>query len=210
MPLTIDHSGGFANHGDLWQQHGRSSRGGPCGAFSSATRHHGGVAAITPPLSTAWGPLGAGSGSDIGHRRLVQYSTSPSSGRLDRGRRWASPSDFWVRQHDLDPAAQLQEQPCWRRFNLDGFDHNEPVFQWRTDTGGFTSDSATTSCEPPARSGCDWCAAAASPAIGLDDKVRGTAPGTTGPNVTIDGHHHGTGGDGSTTNGRINTPDLRP
>src|SRR5262249_52742670 len=35
--------------------------------------------------------------------------------------------------------------------NLDGFDHNEPVFQWRTDPGGFTSDSGNHIMhEPPA------------------------------------------------------------
>src|SRR5262245_32740877 len=35
--------------------------------------------------------------------------------------------------------------------NLNGFDHNEPVFQWRTDTGGGTSDSGNhVMHEPPA------------------------------------------------------------
>src|SRR5262249_21067488 len=35
--------------------------------------------------------------------------------------------------------------------NIDGFDHNEPVFQWRSDPGGSTSDSGNhVMHEPPA------------------------------------------------------------
>src|SRR5207302_1496342 len=98
-----------------------------------------------------------GSGSDIWDvADSFQFVYKPLSGDGSIEARVVSEqaTDFWAKagvmiRESTDPGARdafTLETP-----NIDGFDHNEPVFQWRPDTNGGTSDSDNhVMHEPPA------------------------------------------------------------
>jgi hypothetical protein len=159
LPLTIDHSGGFASHADLTT--GGSAAIFPQPAPTGTFLGHqdiGGVAAPgTATFDGAGGYSVQASGSDIWDvADSFQYAYKPltGDGSIEVRAVNVGATDFWAKagimmRASLRPNSQnafMLETP-----NIDGTDHNEPVFQWRTDPGGLTTDSGNHIMhEPPA------------------------------------------------------------
>jgi hypothetical protein len=158
-PLTIDHSAGFASHGDLTLT-GTATvfpNPAPVGTFLGH-QDIGGVAGPGSATFDSSGTYTVNSASfDIWNTAdSMQYVYKPltGDGEIDVRVVNVGPTDFWakagVMMRDTLQAgsrnAFMLETP-----NLDGFDHNEPVFQWRSDPFGGTSDSGNhVMHEPPA------------------------------------------------------------
>jgi hypothetical protein len=157
--LTVDHSGGFASHGDITTNGSASifPNPAPVGTFLGH-QDIGGVAAPGGATFDSSGTYTVNASSfDIWNTvDSMQYVYKPLTGDGEIDVRVVSvgPTDFWAKagimmRETLRPDSRnafMLETP-----NLNGFDHNEPVFQWRSDPGGFTSDSGNhVMHEPPA------------------------------------------------------------
>jgi hypothetical protein len=157
--LTIDHSAGFASHADLTTSGSASifPNPAPVGTFLG----HQDLGAVAAPGGATFDGVGAyavqASGSDIWDvTDSFQFVYKPltGDGEIDVRAVNVGPTDFWAKAGVMfreslranSRNAFMLETP-----NLDGFFHNEPVFQWRTDPGGFTADSGNhIMTEPPA------------------------------------------------------------
>src|SRR5262249_39582036 len=149
QPLTIDHSGGFGSHGDLTTS-GTTTlfpNPAPVGTFLGH-QDIGGVAAPggatfdgvgTYSVQASWSDIW-----DVADSFQFVYKPLTGDGEISVRAVNVGATDFWAKagimmRESLRPNSRnafMLETP-----NIDGLDHNEPVFQWRTDTGGFTSDS---------------------------------------------------------------------
>jgi hypothetical protein len=152
--LTIDHSAGFASHSDLSTSGSTSifPNPAPVGTFLG----HQDLGGVAAPGGATFDGLGAytvqASGSDIWDvSDSFQYVYKPLTGDGEIDARVVSvgPTDFWTKAGLMfrdglranSRNAFMLETP-----NLDGFCHNEPGFQWRSDPGGFTSDAGNHNC----------------------------------------------------------------
>jgi hypothetical protein len=158
--LTVDHAAGFASHADLTTSGSAnvSPNPTPVGTFLG-DQDIGGVAApgsATFNSTTGTYAVNASSFDIWNTADSMQYVYKPLSGDGAIEARVVSEAgtDFWAKagvmiRENLRPTSRnafMLETP-----NLNGFDHNEPVFQWRSDPGGFTSDSGNhVMHEPPA------------------------------------------------------------
>jgi hypothetical protein len=158
-PQTIDHSGGFGTARDLTTTGSTSvfPIPAPVGTFPGH-QDIGGVAAPGGATFDSSGTYTVNASSfDIWNTTdSFQYVYKPLVGDGEISVRAVNvgPTDFWAKAGIMmreslradSRNAFMLETP-----NLDGFDHNEPVFQWRTDPGGFTADSGNhVMHEPPA------------------------------------------------------------
>jgi hypothetical protein len=157
--LTIDHSGGFASHSDITTSGSTTifPEPAPVGAFLGH-QDIGGVAASGSATFDGTGGYSVhASGGDIWDvADSFQYVYKPltGDGSIEVRAVNVGATDFWTKagimmRETLRPNSRnafMLETP-----NVNGFDHNEPVFQWRSDPGGFTSDSGNHIMhEPPA------------------------------------------------------------
>jgi hypothetical protein len=161
-PLTIDHSGGFASHSDLTTSGSASifPVDAPVGTFLG----HQDIGFVAGPGSASFDN---GSGTytvntksydiwDVADSCHFVYKPITGDGEIVARVVQEQPTDFWtkagimfretLRSNSRD--AFMLETPDNPQF------HNEPIFQWRTDPGGFTSDSdnhftPTTPYVPP-------------------------------------------------------------
>jgi hypothetical protein len=158
-PLTVDHSGGFGNAGDLTTS-GTATIfpvPAPVGTFAG----HQDIGGVAGPGGATFDGAGTytvqASSFDIWNTNdSFQYVYEPLNGDGEISVRAVNvgPTDFWAKAGIMmreslrsnSRNAFMLETP-----NLDGFDHNEPVFQWRSDPGGTTADSGNhVMHEPPA------------------------------------------------------------
>ena len=146
--VTVDHSAGFTSHGDL-VANGNAAFFPNADAVGTSFLGHmdiGGVAAKgSASYATGTYTLQA-SGADIwGNSDSFQYVYKPLVGDGEIVARAVNigPTDFWAKggvmiRETLDAGSRnvfMLETPD------DFWNHNEPVFQWRTDPFGGTSDS---------------------------------------------------------------------
>jgi hypothetical protein len=159
QPLTINHSAGFASHGDLTTS--GSTKISPTPAPVGTFQGHQDIGGVAAPGGATFDGVGTytvqASGSDIwdvGDSCHFVYKALSGDGTIEARVVGVGPTDFWAKAGLMmrdglranSRNAFMLETP-----NLNGFDHNEPVFQWRTDPGGFTSDSRNhVMHEPPA------------------------------------------------------------
>ncbi|HZN33958.1 MAG TPA: hypothetical protein VFB80_09075, partial [Pirellulaceae bacterium] len=143
LPLTIDHSEGFASHGDLTTSGSTTifPQPAPVGTFLGH-QDLGGVAA--PGTATFDGGLYTlrASGSDIWDvADSFQYVYKPlaGDGTIEARVVGVQNTDFWAK-------AGLMIRENLRANSKNAFmfatppGHDEPVFQFRADTGGFSAD----------------------------------------------------------------------
>jgi hypothetical protein len=151
--VLVDHSGGFVSHGDLTANGVAtfSPNADPVGTFVGHT-DIGNVASKGSATFTNGTYSIEASGADIWD--VVdggQFVYKPLTGDGEFVARAVSigTTDFWAKggvmmRETLDANSRnafMLETP-----NLDGFCHNEPVFQFRSDPANFTSDSGNHNC----------------------------------------------------------------
>jgi hypothetical protein len=158
-PLTIDHSAGFGTAADLTTT--GSTKVFPVPAPVGTFPGHQDIGGVAAPGGATFDGAGTytlqASSFDIWDvADSFQYVYEPLTGDGEISVRAVNvgATDFWAKAGIMmreslradSRNAFMLETP-----NLDGFDHNEPVFQWRSDPGGFTSDSGNhVMHEPPA------------------------------------------------------------
>jgi hypothetical protein len=157
---AVDHSAGFTNHSDLTANGSASffPNSDPVGTFLG----HQDIGAVAAHGSATFDP-GTGtyavqaSGSDIwdvADSFQFVYKPLVGDGEIVARAVHIDPTDFWAKggvmmRESLD--ANSRDAFTLETPNVGGGFHNEPVFQWRTDPGGFTSDSDNhIMTEPPA------------------------------------------------------------
>jgi hypothetical protein len=158
--LTIDHSGGFASHSDLTTGGSASifPNPAPVGAFLG----HQDIGGVAAPGSVTFdnssGAYTVNSSSfdiwDVSDSFQYVYKPLTGDGEIDVRVVNVGPTDFWAKAGIMmreSLRANSRNAFTFETPNLNGFDHNEPVFQWRSDPGGFSSDSGNhVMHEPPA------------------------------------------------------------
>jgi hypothetical protein len=155
-PVVIDHSAGFASHGDL-QANGNATfidpapATGTLGAFTAnqdvgPAGDPGTAGTATFDNSASKYTLTA-SGSDIwdvaDHMQFV-YKPMTSDGEIVARVINVNNTDYWSKAGLMirtDTTAGAQDAFMLETGGNPGFAHNEPVFQWRPSAGGGTSDS---------------------------------------------------------------------
>jgi hypothetical protein len=162
-PLTIDHSGGFGSHADLTTTGNANiiPNPAPVGTFLGH-QDLGGVAApgsATFDSSTGKYTVNASSFDIWDVADSFQYVYKPLAGDGEIVARVVqeAPTDFWAKAGVMireSLRANSRDAFMLETPNFGDGSHNEPIFQWRTDTGGFTSDSdnhftSTTPNVPP-------------------------------------------------------------
>jgi hypothetical protein len=158
QPLVIDHSGGFANHGDLTT--GGSAAVFPVPAPVGTFLGHQDVGGVAAPGNATFAnntySLQASSFDiwDVADSMQFVYKPLTGDGSIEARVVSEQPTDFWAKAGVMfreNLRSNSRNAFMFETPNLDGTFHNEPVFQWRTDTGGFTSDSGNhVMLEPPA------------------------------------------------------------
>jgi hypothetical protein len=159
QPLTIDHSGGFANHSDLTTSGSATifPTPAPVGTFLGH-QDIGGVAAPGGATFDSSGTYTVNASSfdiwDVSDSFQYVYKPLTGDGEIDVRAVNVGPTDFWAKGGVMmreSLRANSRNAFTFETPNLNGFDHNEPVFQWRSDPGGFSSDSGNhVMHEPPA------------------------------------------------------------
>src|SRR5262245_45286535 len=157
--LTIDHSGGFASHGDITTSGSTTifPEAAPVGTFPG----HQDIGNVATHGGATFDGVGTysvqGSGSDIWDvADSFQYVYKPltGDGSIEVRAVNVGATDFWAKAGIMmreNLRANSRNAFMLETPNINGVDHNEPVFQWRTDTGGTTSDSGNHIMhEPPA------------------------------------------------------------
>jgi hypothetical protein len=157
-PLTVDHSAGFGSHGDITTSGSTNifPNPAPVGTFLGH-QDVGGVAGPGGATFDNSGTYTVNSASydiwDVSDSFQYVYKPLTGDGEIDARVVNVGPTDFWAKAGIMmreslradSRNAFMLETP-----NLNGFDHNEPVFQWRSDPGGFTNDSGNHVMHEPA------------------------------------------------------------
>jgi hypothetical protein len=150
--LTIDHSGGFASHGDI-TTNGTASifpNPAPVGTFLGHQDLGGVVAPGGATFDASSGTYGVTTSSfdiwDVSDSFHYVYKPLIGDGEIVARAVNIQPTDFWTKagvmiRETLRPNSK--NAFMLETANVGGGFNNQPIFQWRTDTGGFTSDSET-------------------------------------------------------------------